>query len=187
VPIPPRWLRDQGGQITGVFKAEPKVRHGRRELRVLWAIKHPGILRWLGSSGTHRTPWPQVHQICRLERHRIPVRRGVPTGNASVEVSYYITSLPPERADAARLLTLIRGHWGIENRLHYVRDVTFDEDRSAVRSDAAPQVMAASRNLVLALLRRQHHLNIAAALRTYAGRPRSAIQLVANSHRLMVK
>lgn len=187
MPIPPRWLIDQGGQITGVFKAEPKVRHGRRELRVLWAIEHPGILRWLGSSGTHRTPWPHVHQICRLERHRIPVRRGVPTGNASVEITYYITSLSPERADAARLLTLIRGHWGIENRLHYVRDVTFDEDRSAVRSDAAPQVMAASRNLVLALLRRQRHLNIAAALRTYASRPRSAIQLVANSHLFKMK
>lgn len=187
MPIPPRWLRDQGGRITGVLKAEPKDRHGRRELRVLWAISHPGVLRWLGSSGTHQTPWPHVRQICRLERHRIPLRRGVPTGTASVEVTYYITSLPPERADAARLLTLIRGHWGIENRLHYVRDVTCDEDRSAVRSGAAPQVMAAGRNLVLALLRRQHHHNIAAALRTYASRPRSAIHLVANSHRLKMK
>jgi hypothetical protein len=145
------------------------------------------VLRWLGSTGTHRTPWPHIRQICRLERHRVPVRRGVPVGKASVEVSYYITSLPPERADAARLLTLIRGHWGIENRLHHVRDVTFDEDRSAVRSGAAPQVMATARNLVLALLRRQRHANIAATLRTYASRPRSAIELVANAHRLMVK
>jgi hypothetical protein len=111
----------------------------------------------------------------------------VPTGKASVEVTYYITSLPPERADAASLLALIRGHWGIENRLHHVRDVTFDEDRSTVRSGAAPQVMAACRNLVLALLRRQRHANIAAALRTYASRPTSAILLVANAHLLMVK
>jgi hypothetical protein len=111
----------------------------------------------------------------------------MPTGNASVEVTYYITSLPPERADAARLLALIRGHWGIENRLHHVRDVTFDEDRSAVRSAAAPQVMAAARNLVLALLRRQHHANVAATLRTYASRPRFAISLVANAHRFLVK
>jgi hypothetical protein len=187
VPIPPRWLSDQGGRVTGVSKAEPKVRHGRRESRALWAVRHPGVLRWLGSTGTHRTPWPHIRQICRLERHRVPVRRGVPVGKASVEVSYYITSLPPERADAARLLTLIRGHWGIENRLHHVRDVTFDEDRSAVRSGAAPQVMATARNLVLALLRRQRHANIAATLRTYASRPRSAIELVANAHRLMVK
>ena len=154
---------------------------------MLWAIHHPGVLRWLGSTGTHRTPWPHVRQLCRLERHRTPLRRGVRTGPTSVEVAYFITSLPPERADAARLLTLIRGHWGIENRLHHVRDVTFDEDRSAVRSGAAPQVMAAARNLVLALLRRQRHANIAAALRTYAGRPRSAIHLIANAHRLMAK
>lgn len=163
------------------------MRHGRRELRVLWAVRHPGVLRWLGSTGTRHTPWPHVRQICRLERRRIPVRQGIPTGPASVEVTYYITSLPPERADAARLLALIRGHWGIENRLHYVRDVTFDEDRSTVRLGAAPQAMAAARNLVLALLRRQHHVNIAAALRTYAGRPLSAIHLVANAHHFMVK
>ena len=156
-------------------------------MRILWAIHHPGVLRWLGSTGTHRTPWPHVRQVCRLARLRIPVRRGVPTGPARVEVTYFITSLPPERADAARLLTLIRGHWGIENRLHHVRDVTFDEDRSTVRSGAAPQAMAAARNLVLALLRRQRHANIAAALRTYASRPRSAIHLVANAHRLMLK
>ena len=81
----------------------------------------------------------------------------------------------------------MRGHWGIENRLPYVRDVTFDEDRSAVRFGAAPQVMAATRNLVLALLRRQRHPNAAAALRTYAGRPRSAIHLVATAHRFKVK
>jgi hypothetical protein len=156
-------------------------------VRLLWAIHHPGVLRWLGSTGTHRTPWPHVRQLCRLERHRTQVRRGVPTGPTSVEVAYFITSLPPERADAARLLTLIRGHWGIENRLHHVRDVSFDEDRSAVRSGAAPQVMAAARNLVLTLLRRQRLANVAAALRTYASRPRSAIHLVANAHHLMVK
>lgn len=165
-----------------MLKADPKARHGRRELRVLWAVSHPGVLRWLGSTGTHRTPWPHLGQICRLERHRIPLQHGLPTGNASVETTYYITSLPPERADAARLLTLIRGHWGIENRLHYVRDVTFDEDRSAVRSGAAPQVMAAARNLVLALLRRQRHQNIAAALRSYASRPAAAIAFLASSH-----
>jgi hypothetical protein len=154
---------------------------------VLWAVRHPGVLRWLGSTGIHHTPWPHVRQICRLERHRVPVHHGRPVGTASVEVTYYITSLPPERADATRLLALVRGHWEIENRLHYVRDVTFDEDRSAVRLGAAPQVMAATRNLVLALLRRQHHTNVAAALRSYAGRPRSAIHLVANAHRSMVK
>ena len=97
------------------------------------------------------------------------------------KVTYAITSLPPARADAAALLTLLRDHWGIENRLHYVRDVTFDEDRSAVRTKAAPQVAAACRNLVIALLRRAGATNIAAACRTCAGRPRSAIALIASA------
>ena len=181
VPVPLRWLSDQGGRITGARKAEPTVRHGRRELRSLWAISHPGVLRWLGGTGAHRTPWPHVRQVCRLERRRAPVRHGRPVGPASVEVAYYITSLPPDRADAARLLGLIRGHWGIENRLHHVRDVTFDEDRSTVRSGAAPQALAACRNLAIALLRRAGLPTIAAGLRTYAGPPHAAITLVAAS------
>lgn len=83
---------------------------------------------------------------------------------------YWITSLPPTRADAAALLRWQRGHWSIENRLHYVRDTAFDEDRCTVRSGAAPQVLAACRNLALALLRRDGHTNIAAALRSNAAR-----------------
>ncbi len=63
------------------------------------------------------------------------------------------------------MLTLARGHWGIENRLHYVRDVTLGEDASRVRTGAAPQVLAALRNAVLALLRATGATNIAATLR----------------------
>ena len=68
------------------------------------------------------------------------------------------------------MLALARGHWGIENRLHYVRDVTLGEDACRVRSDAAPQVLAALRNVVLTLLRAAGHTNIAAALRAIAWR-----------------
>ena len=156
------------------------MRHGRREVRTLWALHHPGVLRWIGSTGTHRTPWPHVRQLCRLERRRTPVRRGVPTGPTTLEVAYFVTSLPPERADAAALLGYQRGHWGIENRLHYVRDVAFDEDRSTVRSGAAPQALAACRNLAITLLRRAGLATIAAGLRSYAGRPHAAIQLIAS-------
>jgi hypothetical protein len=77
------------------------------------------------------------------------------------------------------LLTLLRGHWSSENRLHWVRDVTCDEDRCQVRSGAAPQVCTACRNLAIALLRRAGADTIAAATRTYAGRPHTAIALVA--------
>ena len=69
-------------------------------------------------------------------------------GRETAEWAYAITSLMPERADAARLLKIWRGHWGIENRLHWVRDVVFGEDQSRVRTESAPQLLAALRNLV---------------------------------------
>ena len=81
-------------------------------------------------------------------------------------------------ADAARLLTLVRGHWAIENRLHYVRDVTFGEDASQVRSRAAPQVLAALRNVVTGLLRQAGWTNIAAALRHYAWQSGATLALL---------
>lgn len=73
-------------------------------------------------------------------------------GVRAVEVVYGITSLPPDRADAATLLALLRAHWRIENELHYVRDVTLGEDACRVRSGHAPQVLAALRNAVVHLL-----------------------------------
>lgn len=76
-----------------------------------------------------------------------------------------MTSLIPEKADPARLLSLNRFHWGIENKLHYVRDVTFDEDRSRVRKKAGPHVMASIRNLAISVLRMAGADNIAEALR----------------------
>ena len=79
------------------------------------------------------------------------------------------------------MLGLLRAHWRIETQLHWVRDVTFDEDRSAVRTKAAPQICAACRNLVIALRRRLGVTNIAAACRTFAGRPLTAIALVASA------
>ncbi|MDQ3456729.1 MAG: transposase [Actinomycetota bacterium] len=107
--------------------------------------------------------------------------RGGQVVKAAVEVTYAITSLRPERAGAAALLRLLRGHWGIENGAHHVRDVTFDEDRCQIRTGAAPQAFAACRNLVIALLRRARYDNVAEALRTHAGRPREAVALVASA------
>lgn len=120
--------------------------------------------------------WPGLAQVGRLTCLR---RR---QGETTVETSHIITSLSPAQATPAQLLSLVRGHWGIENRLHWVRDVTFDEDRCQVRTGAAPQVMAALRNLVIGLLRLCQSRNIAAALRTLAGSPRRALTLV-TSHR----
>ena len=163
--------------MTAVTVVEPKARHGRREERMLWALADPALNARAGEAGTHQAPWPHLAQVCRIRRRRVDPR----TGEIEDKVSYAITSLPPARADAARLLALLRDHWGIENNLHHVRDVTFDEDRSAVRSKAAPQVCAALRNLVIALLRRLGAPNIAAACRTFAGRPLTAIALIATT------
>ena len=144
---------------------------------MLWAVADPPLNAFVGSTAARGRPWPAVQQLCRVERHRTLLRRGQGV-RSTVDVSYAITSVPPSRANAARLLRLLRGHWGIENRLPWVRDVTFDEDRSQVRSGAAPQVLAAGRNLALALLRRAGYPCIAAALRPFAGRARCAVQLV---------
>ncbi len=153
---------------------EPNVRHGRRETRSLWALADPALNAYAGSAGTQGAAWPHLAQVCRIERRRVTCR----TGEVETEVSYAVTSVARERADAAVLLALARGHWGIENRLHWVRDVTFDEDRAQIRTGAAPQAVAACRNLVIALLRRAGTRNIAAALRTHAGRPAAAIRLI---------
>ena len=168
--------------MTAVTKVEPKVRHGRRETRQLWALADPAVNACAGEAGEHEAPWPHLGQVCRVRRRRVHLD----TGEVEDEVSYAITSLGPTQADAARLLGLLRGHWGIENRLHWVRDATFDEDRCAIRTGAAPQAVAACRNLVIALVRRAGRTDVAAALRTYAGRPTTAIALVAAAgHRVM--
>ena len=116
--------------------------------------------------------WPHVGQVCAIKRER--TRKGKTT----VEWACAITSLPPEHASPQRLLELWRGHWSIENKLHWVRDVTFDEDRSQVRTGSGPQVMAALRNTAIGVLRRAGHTNLAAALRTYASRPHAALTLL---------
>jgi predicted transposase YbfD/YdcC len=167
-----RDLLARGGGLSTVARRESKTRHGRQEERRLWALCDPEITAYLG--------WPHAQQLCRLERRRIVVRQGQGV-TTEHEVTYLITSAPPQRADAAILLRTNRGHWGIENRTHHVRDVTFDEDRHQLRSGAAPQAFAACTNLAITLLRRQGWQNIAEALRHYAGRPRRAVVLVASA------
>jgi Transposase DDE domain len=100
-----------------------------------------------------------VGQVCRVERL---VKCGA---DQRREVAYAITSAGPEWAAAAQLLDWWRGHWDIENRLHWVRDVTLGEDASRIRTDAAPEVMAALRNAAVSLLRLLGATNIAEALR----------------------
>jgi len=81
--------------------------------------------------------WPKVTQVCRIEAE---VRKG---GESTREMSYAITSVPRSRAGAAALLAWHRGHWGIENRVRYVRDVTMGEDGNRTRVGSGPQVLVA--------------------------------------------
>jgi hypothetical protein len=113
--------------------------------------------------------WPGAARVGRLERE---VTIG---GESTAEVAYLITSVPPGEAGAAELLGWLRGHWGIENRLHYVRDATMGEDANRARSGSAPQALAALRNLAISKLRLDGVTNVAAALRRNAARVRDLL------------
>jgi len=118
--------------------------------------------------------WPGLAQVFELGRHVLIQK----TGEERVEVVYGVTSLRPARATPGRLLALVRGQWQIENQSHWVRDVTFDEDRSQVRCGNIPQVMAALRNTTIGLLRWAGYTNIAAACRRLAAQPVQALALI---------
>ena len=118
--------------------------------------------------------WPGLAQVFRLERQGILKK----TGEVRQEVVAGVTSLASERADATRLLALVRGQWHIENQSHWVRDVTFDADRSQVRCGNIPQVMAALRNPVIGLMRWAGYTNMAGACRRFAAQPTEALHLI---------
>ena len=138
--------------------------HGRIETRRLWASD---LLKGY-------VDLPYAEQVFRIERVTTKLD-GTPSRH---EITFGITSLSPAKGSPRRLLDLNRGHWTIENRLHWVRDVTFDEDRSQVRKGAGAQVMAALRNLAIGLLRRAGASNIAAALRHCARHVKKALRLI---------
>jgi predicted transposase YbfD/YdcC len=143
---------------------EQEVGHGRIERRELVCS---GVL-------AERAPFPGLGQIFRLQRERTQKK----SGKREVEVVCGITSLTRKQAGPRRLLRLARGHWLIENRSHYVRDVTYGEDRSQVRDGTVAQVLAALRNVAIGRLRLAGHTNIAAATRYYAARPKEALALL---------
>lgn len=113
--------------------------HGRIETRQIWS----------SSELNEYIDFPYVGQVFCVRREFEYVK----SGKKTEEIAYGITSLSKEKADPARLLQLNRGHWGIENSLNYVRDVTFNEDRSQIRTKNAPKVMSSLRNLVIGIFR----------------------------------
>ena len=113
--------------------------------------------------------WPGAAQVMRIERRREKA------GKSTTEIAYFVTSLPAAEAGPQRLLALVRAHWGIENRLHWRRDVSMNEDRSSVRAGA--RAMVALRNLVLSLLRNRG-VSVPAAREAFAVDAPAAIKAV---------
>jgi predicted transposase YbfD/YdcC len=143
----------------GVAARERARGHGRVETRTISVVNlHPCPDR----GGEF---FPHAAQAIKLVRRRRPLRPG---GRWRTVTVYAITSLTAFQADPVLLARWIRGHWGIENRLHWVRDVSFDEDRSQARTGHGPQIMAALRNLAITALRLSGITNIAAGLRHHA-------------------
>jgi hypothetical protein len=138
--------------------------HGRIEKRTL------EVTDWLAEY--LRDDWPECHQVFRLARERRFA------GKVEIEVVYGIASLPRERAGAKALLATTRGHWGIENGLHGVRDGTLREDASQICKGSAPQVMAALRNIAVFLFERSGLKSAAAATRDYVCNPDRVLELV---------
>lgn len=91
-----------------------------------------------------------------------------------------VCSLPMEQAQPEQVAAWVQGHWGIENRLHWVRDVVFDEDRHQLRTANGPEIMAALRNLTISLIRLTHGpgAGIASTTRSLSRQPKRAIKLI---------
>jgi len=119
-------------------------------------------------------PFPRIASIARLVRTVRTVRTSEKTTTDTV---YLSTSLSPRHADPDRLLTLMRGHGRIESR-HWLRDLTFGEDRSPLHSGPAPQIRAACRNLALTLIRRTGTTEIAAFRQHLRSRPTKALRFL---------
>ena len=135
--------------------------HGRTERRTL---KVTSVAKGLA--------FPHAAQAIQI------VRRRKVKGKWSRETCYAVTSLTVIQASHAQLAAIVRGHWGIEDRLHWVRDMDFDEDRSQVRTATGPRIMASLRNLVITILRLSGAASIAAALRYNARQPSRPLQTI---------
>ena len=154
------------GPVTHDFYTVTTVEkgHGRLEERTL--VSSARLNDYLD--------WPGVQQVFQVTRHR--TQRN--TGKHTCEVVQGLTSLPRTRANAAQLLAVVRSHWSIENGLHYVRDVTFQEDRCRLKSKTAGEVLAVINNLVIGLLRQAGWKNLAEARRHYAAHISAALHLI---------
>jgi predicted transposase YbfD/YdcC len=155
-----RQLAELPWRQVGEGHRSAETGHGRREIRVLKVVTIAAVTIAAGIE------FPHARQAIQVTRRTRPVSaRTGKKGRWRTETVYAITDPAPHDARPDELAAWIRGQWQIENGLHWVRDVTFAEDSSQVRTGAAPQVMASLRNLAISLHRFAGATNIAKALR----------------------
>ena len=138
-----------------------EVGHGRRVRRTIKVAAAPAVLDFTGAV-----------QVAQIRRTRTLA------GKKTVEVVHIITSMPSTDASPTQIAAWVQGHWAIENRLHWVRDVVFDEDRSSVRTGNAPRVMATLRSTAISILRLTGTTSIAHATRHHARNTARPVQLL---------
>lgn len=155
---PARWRHLDSRTATTVNKG-----HGRRERRTVTV-----------SAACRYLDWPDLAQVLMFETSVVNTKTGATTHTGC----YALTSLPQPQASAAQLLGLRRQHWSIENKLHYPRDVWWQEDASRIRSGQAPAVMASFRNVILNLLRGFGYYSLKTARELFAAHPARAFGLL---------
>ncbi len=138
--------------------------HGRIETRRIWT----------STKLNDYVNFPRCQQVARIER----ITTKISTGRTRHEIVAIITSRSPQQASPHDLLRFVRGHWAIENRSHWVRDVTFNEDRSQIRTGNAPRMMAILWNLSIAIVRLLGFKYVPEGNRYFQQRPRYALDLL---------
>jgi hypothetical protein len=134
---------------------------------------------WTSTELNHYLDFPHLGQVFCIRRTTTDLDGNMLKGRKSTEETVYgVTSLSVRHASPAQLLAYNRGHWQIENRLHHVRDMTYDEDRSQVRRQRRPHTMATLRNVAISLLRLAGAENIAAATRHLSRQPERPLRLL---------
>lgn len=136
------WFFDGCEDFSGVehtYYESVEKDHGRIEIRKCWAVE--GEAEWLGFG----EEWKGLRSIAAVRGERIIA------GKKSVETRYYISSLP---GDAKKIALAVREHWAIENSLHWVLDVTMNEDMSRIRKDNAPENLATLRRIAINMVKK---------------------------------
>lgn len=140
--------------------------HGRLEIRRIWVSSELNTF----------LNFPCISQVFCIEREITQIKKEKTT----TETIYGITSQSQQKASPEKILKQNRGHWSIENKIHWVLDVTFDEDRSQIRNLNGPMVMTCLRRFTLSFLRIHKKVNIAKTFRKLWAKPHQAYNMLLN-------